>query len=103
MACPRQLYQVEHEVCVAFWRSLHKSLDTKLAFNIVCHPQTNEQIERTNHVIKNMFRTCCSEHEVSWVDLIPLMEFTYNNNYYTMIKKALYKTFHKIKCRSLVH
>lgn len=49
-------------------------MDTKLAFNIVYHPQIDGQIER--------------------IDVLSLIEFAYNNSYQTIIKMASYETFY---------
>ena len=51
----------------AFWKSLHRSLGTKLKFSTAFHPQTDGQTERTNN-------TCC-EH-VFWISL------SYGINFY---------------------
>lgn len=33
---------------LAFWKSLHRSLSIRLAFNITYHPQIDEQFEKVN-------------------------------------------------------
>lgn len=58
-------------------------MDTKLAFNIVYHPQIDGQIER--------------------IDVLSLIEFAYNNSYQTIIKMASYETFYQRKCISPFH
>ncbi|WVZ84420.1 LOW QUALITY PROTEIN: hypothetical protein U9M48_031457 [Paspalum notatum var. saurae] len=37
-----------------FWEQLHDSLDTKLRFSTVYHPQTDGQTERTNQVLEDI-------------------------------------------------
>lgn len=66
---------------LAFWQSLQRSMGTRLAFSIIYHPQMNGQIERVNWVIEDMLKTYCMDQRAIWVDMLPLMEFVYNNNY----------------------
>ena len=40
------------------WKSLQSVLGTRLDFNTFFHPQTDGQIERLNHVLKDMLRAC---------------------------------------------
>ena len=39
-----------------FWRTLWIRLDTALQFSRICHPQTDGQIEVTNHTLGNILR-----------------------------------------------
>ncbi|GKD42572.1 putative reverse transcriptase domain-containing protein, partial [Tanacetum coccineum] len=47
------------------------------------------------HVSGNRFRRLWDKH-------LPLVEFSYNNNYHTSIKDALFEAFYRRKCQSPV-
>ncbi|GKB76204.1 putative reverse transcriptase domain-containing protein [Tanacetum coccineum] len=57
-----------------FWKALHKALGTRLDMNF----------------------------GKSWDRHLPLVEFSYNNNYHTSIKAAPFETLYGRKCRSPV-
>ena len=74
-------------------------MGTRLAFSIAYHPQIDRKTKRTNQIIEDMLRACCMDYKATWSELVPLMEFTYNNSYQTTIRMAPYKTFYCRKCR----
>jgi len=43
------------------------------------HPQIDGQFERTMHTLEDLLRTCVLDHLVTWSDMLPLVEFTYNS------------------------
>ncbi|KAA3477307.1 DNA/RNA polymerases superfamily protein [Gossypium australe] len=47
-----------------------------------------------------MLWCCIIEFEGSWERYLLLAKFTYNNNYQSSIKMALYKALYRRKCRS---
>lgn len=49
-----------------------------------------------------MFRTCGIDYGGNWVEHLPLLEFSYNNSYYSSIGMALFEVFHSRRCRSLI-
>ena len=65
----------------AFWKNLHKSLESQLDFSTAYHPQTGGQTERTNQILEDMLRACALDFGGSWNEHLPLAEFSYNNNY----------------------
>ena len=87
----------------AFWNSLQRSLGTRLAFSTAYHPQTDGQTERTNQVIEDMLRACYMEYKATWNEMLPLIEFAYNNSYQATIKMAPYEALYGRKCRSPLH
>ena len=40
------------------------------------------------------------DFQTSWADLLPLMEFTYNNNYQSTIQMAPFEALYGRRCRS---
>nr|GEX12510.1 hypothetical protein [Tanacetum cinerariifolium] len=72
-----------------FWRTLQKALGTSLDMSMAYHPETDGQSERTIQTLEDMLH-----FEDGWDKHLPLVEFSYNNNYHTSIKakpfEALY-------------
>ncbi|GJU29000.1 putative reverse transcriptase domain-containing protein [Tanacetum coccineum] len=60
------------------------------------------QSERTIQTREDMLRACVIDFDNGWDKYLPLMKFSYNNNYHTSIKAAQFKAFYGRKCRSLV-
>ncbi|GJV81735.1 putative reverse transcriptase domain-containing protein [Tanacetum coccineum] len=71
-----------------FWRSFQKALGTLLDMSTAYHPQTDGQSERTIQTLEYMLRACMIEFRNGWDIHLPLIEFSYNNNYHTSIKVA---------------
>ncbi|GJW20062.1 putative reverse transcriptase domain-containing protein [Tanacetum coccineum] len=64
------------------------------------HPQTNGQSERTIQTLEDMLRAYVIDFGNGWDRHLPLIEFSYNNNYHTSIKDAPFEAFYGRKCRS---
>ncbi|GKE66435.1 putative reverse transcriptase domain-containing protein, partial [Tanacetum coccineum] len=64
-----------------FWQSLQKALGTQLDMSTSYRPQTDGQSERTIQTLKDMLRACVLDFGKSWDRHLPLVEFSYNNNY----------------------
>lgn len=71
---------------------------TKLKFSTTFHPTADGQLERANQTLEDIVLVCALQFKVSWNDFIPLMEFTYNNIYYSSIEMTHYKTLYGRKC-----
>ncbi|GKC21911.1 putative reverse transcriptase domain-containing protein [Tanacetum coccineum] len=85
-----------------FWRSLQKALGTSLDMSIAYHPQTDRQSERTIQTLEDMLCACAIDFGKSWVNHLPLVDFSYNNSYHTSIKAAPFEALYCRKCRSPV-
>ncbi|GKA17345.1 putative reverse transcriptase domain-containing protein [Tanacetum coccineum] len=83
-----------------FWRSLNKALGTQLDMSMAYHPQTDGQSERTIQTLKDMLRACVMDFGKGWYRHLPLVEFSYNNNYHTSIKAAPFEALYGQKYRS---
>ncbi|GJU59668.1 putative reverse transcriptase domain-containing protein [Tanacetum coccineum] len=84
------------------WQSLHKAVGTQLNLSTAYHPQIDGQSERTIQTLEDMLRACVIDFENGWDRHLPLVEFSYNNNYHTSIKAAPFKALYGRKCRSPV-
>ncbi|GKA20940.1 putative reverse transcriptase domain-containing protein [Tanacetum coccineum] len=85
-----------------FWQSLQKALGTQLDMSTTYHPQTDGQSERTIQTLEDMLRACVTDFGKGWGRHLPLVEFSYNNNYHTSIKAAPFEAMYGRKCRSPV-
>jgi hypothetical protein len=56
-----------------FWENLHESMDMKLNFNLVYHPQTDGQTERVNHILEDMLRACTLNDNQSWISVFRML------------------------------
>ncbi|GKA00921.1 putative reverse transcriptase domain-containing protein [Tanacetum coccineum] len=77
-----------------------KALGTILDMSTVYHPQTDGQIERTIQTLEDMLRACVTDFGNSWVNHLPLVEFSYNNSYHASIKAAPFEALYGQKCHS---
>ena len=68
--------------------------------SITFHPQTDGQSERTIQVLEDMLRTCVLDHNGSWEERLPLMEFSYNNSYQASIQMTPYEALYGRPSRS---
>jgi len=61
-----------------FW-SLGIALDMQLHFTSGYHPKGDGQTKCTNQTLKQYFRVYCNYQQDNWFELLPLIEFAYNN------------------------
>nr|GEV92759.1 putative reverse transcriptase domain-containing protein [Tanacetum cinerariifolium] len=80
--------------------SLNKALVTRLDMSTAYHLETDGHSERTIQRLKDMLRACVLDFRKGWDRHLPLVEFLYNNSYYTSIKAALFEAIYGRKCRS---
>nr|GEW16825.1 putative reverse transcriptase domain-containing protein [Tanacetum cinerariifolium] len=73
---------------------------TRLDMSTAYHPETDGQSERTIQTLKDMLRACVLDFGKGWDKHLPLVEFSYNNNYHTSIKAAPFEALYGRKCRS---
>ena len=82
-----------------FWQTLQDAMGSRLAMSSAYHPQTNGQFERTIQSLEDLLRTCVLDHLGAWDEVLPLVEFTYNNNFHANIGMAPYETLYGRRCR----
>ena len=83
-----------------FWKSLQKSLGTRLDMSTAYHPQTDGQSERTIQTLEDMLRACVVDFGNNGEIHLSLVKFSYNNSYHTSIKAAPFEALYGRKCRS---
>jgi len=64
------------------------------------YPQTDGQSERTIQSLEDLLRTCVLDHLETWSDVLPLVEFTYNNSYHSSIGMTPYEALYGRRCRT---
>nr|GEX99170.1 putative reverse transcriptase domain-containing protein [Tanacetum cinerariifolium] len=81
---------------------IHKALRSRLDMSMAYHPQTDGQSKRTIQTLEDMLRACVLDFRKVWDRHLPLVEFSYNNSYYTSIKVVPFEALYGRKCRSPV-
>nr|GEW24102.1 putative reverse transcriptase domain-containing protein [Tanacetum cinerariifolium] len=85
-----------------FWKPFQKAMGTRLDMSTTYHPETDGQSERTIQTLEDMLRSCVIDFGNGWERHLPLVEFSYNNNYHASIKVSPFKALYGQKCRSPV-
>ncbi|GJW46600.1 hypothetical protein Tco_0078246 [Tanacetum coccineum] len=85
-----------------FWKALNKALGTRLDMSTAYHPKTDGQSERTIQTLEDMLRVCVLDFGKNWDRHLPLVEFSYNNSYYTSIKATPFEALYGRKSQSPV-
>ncbi|GKB48565.1 putative reverse transcriptase domain-containing protein [Tanacetum coccineum] len=67
---------------------------------LIISDRDNGQSERTIQTLEDMLRACVMDFGKGWDRHLPLIEFSYNNNYHTSIKAAPFEALYGRKCRS---
>ncbi|GKB84070.1 putative reverse transcriptase domain-containing protein [Tanacetum coccineum] len=78
-------------------RAFQKALGTRLDMSTAYHPQTDVQSKRTIQTLEDMLRACMIDFRNGWDRHLPLIEFSYNNSYYTSIKAAPFEIKKRIQ------
>jgi len=64
------------------------------------HPQIDGQSERTIQLLEDLLRTCVLDHLGARNEVLPLIEFTYNNSFHASIGMTPYEALYGRKCRT---
>ncbi|GJR04199.1 putative reverse transcriptase domain-containing protein [Tanacetum coccineum] len=80
-----------------FWQSMQEALGTQLDMSTAYHPQTDGQSERTIQTLEDMLRACVMDFEGSWDVHLPLVEFSYNNSYHSIVRCAPFEALYGLK------
>jgi len=82
------------------WPNLQRALGKKLNLSTTSHPQTDGQSGRTIQTLEDPLGSCVLEFGGNWEDLLPLVEFTYNNSHQATIGMASYEALYGRTCRT---
>jgi hypothetical protein len=63
-----------------FWRTLWKILGTTFSLSLGYHPQTDGQTEVVNRSLGNLLKSLVIEHNNQWDQILPQVEFAYNDS-----------------------
>jgi hypothetical protein len=77
-------------------------LETKLLFSTTYHPQTDGQTERVNQILEYMLRMHVMHQPKKWEDYLPLVEFSYNNDYQESLKMSPFEVLYGRLCNTPV-
>ncbi|GJW82794.1 putative reverse transcriptase domain-containing protein [Tanacetum coccineum] len=77
-------------------------MGTNLDMSTGYHPQTDGQSKRTIQTLEDMLCVCVIDFGKGWANHLPLVEFSYNNNYHASIKATSFEALYGRKCRSPV-
>ncbi|CUA73094.1 Transposon Ty3-G Gag-Pol polyprotein [Rhizoctonia solani] len=69
-------------------RHFYECLNIKPTFSTAYHPQTDSQTERVQQTAETYIRMFSNHQQDNWVSLLPLAEFSYNNNLQTATGKS---------------
>jgi len=83
-----------------FWQTLQNAMGNRLTMSSAYHPQTDGQSERTIQSLEDLLRTCVLDHLGTWDEILPLVEFTYNNSFHASIGMAPYEALYGRRCRT---
>nr|KYP67721.1 Transposon Ty3-I Gag-Pol polyprotein [Cajanus cajan] len=72
----------------------------KLKLSSAYHPQTDGQSERKIQSLEDLLRACVLDHLGSWKEVLPLVEFTYNNSFHASIRMAPFEALYGRRCRT---
>jgi hypothetical protein len=62
-----------------FWRCLFELLGVDIRLSSAFHPETDGQIERTNHTLEKYRHCTVNYQQDDWLALLSQVEFAYNN------------------------
>jgi len=83
-----------------FWQALQSAMGSRLSMSSAYHPQTDGQSKRTIQSLEDLLQTCVLDHLGAWDEVLPLVEFTYNNSFHTGIGMAPYEALYGRRCRT---
>jgi len=83
-----------------FWQMLQDPMGTRLAESFAYYPQTDGQSERTIQSLEDLLRMCVLDHLGVWDEVLPLVEFTYNNSFHASIDMMPYEALYGRRCRT---
>ncbi|CAN1126383.1 hypothetical protein LINPERHAP2_LOCUS3401 [Linum perenne] len=50
--------------------------------------------------LEELLKSCAMEFQTPWTELLPLVEFAYNNSYHSSLKSAPFEILYGRRCRT---
>jgi hypothetical protein len=75
-------------------------MGTQLKLSMAYHPKTDEKFEKINQVMEYMLSMYVMYNQTHWEKYLPLVEFTYNNNFHSSIGMSPYEALYRRPCRT---
>jgi len=69
-------------------KELNKMLGIETKLSTAYHPETNEQMERTNQELEQYLRMYVNYRQNNWAEWLTMVEFAFNNKVYTATKMS---------------
>ena len=69
-----------------FWQTIQHILGAQLSYSSANHPESDGQLERTIQTVNRLLRSYTHNDPTNWVELLPMLEFSYNSTYHSAIK-----------------
>jgi hypothetical protein len=83
-----------------FWNNFQEALGTQIDFSTMYHPETDKSAERTNQILEDMLCMYLMDQQKRWEEFLPLVDFSYNNNYQSTIKMELFGFLYGQPCQA---
>nr|KYP73129.1 Transposon Ty3-I Gag-Pol polyprotein [Cajanus cajan] len=77
-----------------------KSLETRLRLSSIYNPQIDGQSKRTIQSLEDLLWACVLDHLSSWEEVLPLVEFTYDNSFHANIGITPFEALYGRRCRN---
>ena len=84
------------------FEEFYHELSFKKSFSLVDHPQTNDQVEAVNKIIKHNLKIRLEEHKGVWPDECPKVLWAYRMTYKTSTRETPFSLAHRIEVMILV-
>ena len=75
-----------------FTREIYQLLGIKLVATMAYHPQGDGQTERVNQELEQFLRLFINQRQDNWDNLIPFVEFQYNNHIHSATQNVPFDT-----------
>ncbi|KFZ04506.1 hypothetical protein V502_10100, partial [Pseudogymnoascus sp. VKM F-4520 (FW-2644)] len=70
----------DSRITAQFWQEVCAYKSIKRRLSTAYHPQTDGQSEALNRIVEDYLRAYSTDDQASWVNLLPLAQFAYNNS-----------------------
>ncbi|GKF06214.1 putative reverse transcriptase domain-containing protein [Tanacetum coccineum] len=84
----------------AHFLPIHEDFKMDRLARLYLNEITNGQSKRTIQTLEDMLRACVIDFGGSWDVHLPLVKFSYNNSYHSIVRCVLFETLYGRKCRS---